>query len=159
VESYEGTKVGVVSDTHDEIIDWDDFQPAVAKALAGVDLILHCGHLTTTRVLDRLAEIAPVVATRTAEDPPAGADPRLTDGPRTVRVGDEAITVLFELPDGYSPPEGVRVVAYGSTHAGVVEERDGVLYVNGGSPSLSKAKSVAIIDLSGERPTAAVVSL
>ena len=159
MERYDGTRVGVVSDTHDQIVDWDDVQPAVAKALAGVDLILHCGHLTTTAVLDRLGEIAPVVATRTGEDPLADSDPRLADGPRLLEVSDTRIAMMFELPEDYAPPEGVGIVAYGSTHAGLVEERGGVLYVNGGSPSLSKAKSVAIIDLAGDRATAVVVPL
>jgi hypothetical protein len=47
----------------------------VVEAFGHVDLVLHCADLTTTAVLDRLGEIGPVVAVRSAADPP-----RLFDG-------------------------------------------------------------------------------
>jgi putative phosphoesterase len=66
-------RVGIVSDTH-----VGDALPAlpegIAPALAGVDLILHAGDVTTRAVLDRLAAIAPVVAVRGNHDTKAGLD-------------------------------------------------------------------------------------
>jgi len=66
-------RVGVVSDTH-----VGDALPAlpegIAPALAGVDLILHAGDVTTRAVLDRLAEIAPVVAVQGNHDAKAGLE-------------------------------------------------------------------------------------
>ena len=77
-------RIGLIADTHDDAVSWDEIHPRTVEAFGGVDLILHCGDLTTTGVLDRLAEIAPVVAVRSAADPPA-EPPRLVDGPTPSR--------------------------------------------------------------------------
>jgi putative phosphoesterase len=64
-------RVGVVSDTH-----VGDALPrlpeAVLVALGGVDVIVHAGDVTTGAVLDRLREIAPVVAVQGNHDREAG---------------------------------------------------------------------------------------
>ena len=44
------TTVGLIGDTHDEIVPWSKTGEPVAGALAGSSLILHCGDLTTTAV-------------------------------------------------------------------------------------------------------------
>ena len=46
-------RIGVIADTHDEIVSWEDIHPRVVEAFGPVDLIVHCGDLTTTAVLDR----------------------------------------------------------------------------------------------------------
>lgn len=64
-------RVGVVSDTH--VGDALPALPAgVFEALVGVDLIVHAGDVTTTAVLERLREIAPVVAVQGNHDVAAG---------------------------------------------------------------------------------------
>lgn len=66
-------RVGVVTDTH--VGDALPALPAgIAPALAGVDLILHAGDVTTAAVLDQLGEIAPVVAVQGNHDRHAGLD-------------------------------------------------------------------------------------
>src|SRR5512136_1877372 len=59
-------KVGLVSDTHLS----DKVPEAIAKALAGVDLILHAGDLTSLDVLRHLETIAPVTAVQGNMDLP-----------------------------------------------------------------------------------------
>ncbi|MDA3005548.1 MAG: metallophosphoesterase family protein [Actinomycetota bacterium] len=66
-------RIGVVADTHvGEVL--PDLPPEVPQALAGCDLILHAGDITCMSVLDRLGEIAPVVAVQGDHDRLAGID-------------------------------------------------------------------------------------
>src|SRR5271169_1835087 len=66
-------RVGVVSDTH--VGDALPALPAgIPPALAGVDLILHAGDVTTRAALDQLAAIAPVVAVQGNHDRKAGLE-------------------------------------------------------------------------------------
>ena len=51
-------KLGIISDTHDLL------RPEVLSSLAGVDLILHAGDISSRQILDRLQETAPVRAVR-----------------------------------------------------------------------------------------------
>jgi len=61
------TRIGVVADSHvGEFL--DRLPDAVMRALADCDLILHAGDICVPPVLDRLAEIAPVVAVRGDHD-------------------------------------------------------------------------------------------
>ena len=52
-------RIAVLSDTHSPRF-WKRCPPAVARHLAGVDLILHAGDVCTADVLDELAGYAPV---------------------------------------------------------------------------------------------------
>jgi predicted phosphodiesterase len=52
------TCVGIISDTHGLI------RPEALAALGGCDLIIHAGDVGSPDVLDRLREIAPVIAVR-----------------------------------------------------------------------------------------------
>lgn len=68
-------RVGLVADTHvGEFL--DALPDAVPEALAGCDLILHAGDLSTPDVLRPLREVAPVVAVRGDHDRGAGHLPR-----------------------------------------------------------------------------------
>ncbi len=55
-------KIGVISDTHDLL------RPEVIGALQGCGYILHGGDISSQRILDRLAQIAPVKAVRGNND-------------------------------------------------------------------------------------------
>ena len=54
--------VGVIADTHGLL------RPEAAVALAGSELIVHAGDVGSGEVLDKLREIAPVVAVRGNND-------------------------------------------------------------------------------------------
>ncbi|MCX7624591.1 MAG: metallophosphatase family protein [Candidatus Sumerlaeaceae bacterium] len=51
-------RIGLISDTHSE------WHPAIAEALAGVNIILHAGDIGDLSVLQRLETTAPVYAVR-----------------------------------------------------------------------------------------------
>lgn len=154
-------RIGLIADTHDDAVSWDEIHPRTVEAFGGVDLILHCGDLTTTGVLDRLAEIAPVVAVRSAADPPA-EPPRLVDGPHAVEVGDVTIGLVNAL-EGHDPGElfgrPVDVVVHRATHRASVDADGPILLVNPGRPTLSGEVSVGILETMGPAPRATIVAL
>lgn len=91
--------VGLVADTHCEEEGASDLAEGVLDALRGVDLILHAGDLMTTGVLDRLAAVAPVVAVRSASDPPAEAHVALKEPPIAVQIGDSWLGLVSRPSD------------------------------------------------------------
>src|SRR5262245_21134586 len=124
---------------------------AALEALRGAALILALGDLGEPSALDRLAEVAPVLATRGGDDAPA--DPRYADA-RLLTGGDTALAAAFELgalvpgakSEGHAFPDArvdtllreragcaVQVVAFAATHMPAILARDGVLFVNPGS--------------------------
>ncbi|HEX2484601.1 MAG TPA: hypothetical protein VHQ66_04845 [Myxococcota bacterium] len=94
----------------------------------------------------------------TAQEIPVGEDPRIARVARVIEAGGCAIGALFDLADAHPGftvtdslafPDGplapaltaifgrrVDVVAYAATHRSHVARRDGVLFVNPGSPNL-----------------------
>lgn len=151
-------KIGLISDTHTAGSGWD-LPPAVLDALAGCDLLLHCGDLECIGVLDCLEQVAPALAVRGYEDPRENGE-RLADVTRIVAVGGVRIGMVHDIqwpppaiattPDGTGlayPDAGlaallarkfggaVDVVVFGDTHEELVEWRDDILFVNPGSPT------------------------
>lgn len=153
-------RIGAISDSHSDICDWPAVLQRVRDAFAGVDLILHCGDISTAEALDDLEAIAPVQATRSAIDPPPD-DKRIADGPRVVEAGGHRLVLAFNRPDAsVAADEGVDLVVFGGTHAPSVETVDGVLWVNPGSPALAERTSVAIVTLDANgRPNATIADV
>jgi putative phosphoesterase len=83
-------RIAVLADTHAPRR-WKACPPAVARHLAGVDLILHAGDVCTAEVLQELAAFAPVRAVLGNNDGPDvrawGAPSSLTLDLDGVRVG------------------------------------------------------------------------
>lgn len=151
-------RIGLISDTH-SAGSGRDLPTPVLEALAGVQLILHCGDLECLGVLDYLETVAPVLAVRGYEDPMEDGD-RLAAGTRVVTVEGASIGMVHDIqwpgpkiptsPDGtgleFPPGDGglllakkfgqpVDVVIFGDTHEELVCHWDGVLLVNPGSPT------------------------
>jgi putative phosphoesterase len=148
------TTIGLVADTHCHAgrISLPD---AVLEAFRGADLILHLGDMGEAAVLDRLAHVAPVLATRGGDDP--AEEPRIADEGRILAGSDLTLAAAFELgqliPGAKSegdllPAEridsalraragcDVHAVVYAATHSPALFVRDGVLFVNPGSATL-----------------------
>lgn len=118
--------IGVISDTHGLV------RPQAIEALAGVDMILHAGDIGNSAVLDKLRDIAPVVAVRGNND--RGEWAELLPHWEVVEIGAVSIYMLHDLKEiDISPAGTFQVVISGHSHEPVVEERRGVLYVNPGS--------------------------
>jgi len=148
-----GPRIGVVADTHCVASDGADLPSSVIDAFRDCDAIVHCGDLTSTAVLDRLAVVAPVLAVRSSGDPPADQR-RLFDGRLLVRWASSLIGVIADLPHGVDPADvfGIEVdlVCSGTTHVPSVVRSGTTILVNPGSPT---------IPLSGAGPTVAVIDL
>ncbi len=180
-------KIGVISDTH---IPASGKEPPaeVETAFAGVDLILHAGHAYVASCIEWLERIAPVESTESWVE---GSGESLTRNGRVQVLEYEGHTIgmaheliLKSLADdvlpgalGRSFPKDeslsgtlaeifgrpVDIVVFGYTHEAMVEEHDGVLLVNPGSPSLVRQQvklgTVAILELEEGRRDARVVDL
>ena len=152
------TRIGLISDTH-SAGNGRDLPGNVMQALAGVDLILHCGDLECLGVLDYLETLAPVLAVRGYEDPREPGN-RLADATRVVETGGIAIGMIHDiqwpgpristtgdgtglvLPDGNTAGilaakfgRPVDVVLFGDTHEELICRWDGALLINPGSPT------------------------
>jgi hypothetical protein len=139
-----GLLVGLISDTHGLL------RPEALAALTGVDLIVHAGDVGREDILDRLREIAPVVAVRGNVD----TEPWTETLPATAvaEAGTTLIYVLHNLNELDLNPAaaGFQIVVSGHTHKPLRFERDGVLYINPGSAGprrFSLPISLARIDL------------
>src|ERR1051325_851755 len=147
--------VGVISDTHGLV------RPQAIEALAGVDMILHAGDIGNSAVLDKLREIAPIVAVRGNNDKGEWVD-SLPDS-EVVKIGEISIYMLHDLKElDISPTGTFQVVVSGHSHKPVVEERRGVLYVNPGSAGPRRFKlpiSVAHLKVEGSAVYAKLIKL
>jgi putative phosphoesterase len=145
------TTIGLVSDTHyhDRLF---ALPVRLAKALAGVDLILHAGDVGELAVLDELSALAPVVAVH-GNDEPAYVQ---RDLPYEQLVAVGGVRILLWRSHYRDPAEeramrlgpwgpklarlaararevGARVLVYGHTHVPCVYHEDGILLVNPGA--------------------------
>ena len=106
--------------------------------LGGADLILHAGDLLAPLLLEELGAYAPVRAVRGNMDPP---DARL---PETLefRFGGARVAMIHDS----GPKQGrrnrmrrrfpeARVVVFGHSHIPFMEDEDGLLLLNPGSPT------------------------
>ena len=186
-DKVNGTRIGFLADTHVRQEDGSDLPQQVLDAFQGVDLIVHLGDMGQAGVLDRLSTVAPVLATRNARMDPTDGGERIAEGNRVLEMGGVKVGATFELASGLEtkPQPGklplsegtvdsyissafgqlVDVVAFGGTHMELEEERDGVLFFNPGSPTIPMTRpkgslgTVAILDLSGDKPAVHIVSL
>ncbi len=101
--------------------------------LRGADHIIHAGDIGKAEILDELRALAPLTAVRGNNDRDRWA--RAVPERAELTIGRVAIYVLHNLAElEIDPPaEGYRVVVAGHSHRPMIEERDGVLYVNPGS--------------------------
>jgi putative phosphoesterase len=139
-------RIGVISDTHGSLPD------EALAALAGVDAIVHAGDVGGGFVLDLLEQVAPVTLVRGNCDDsgPASRAPLVAN----VVLGGVRVVVAHRERDlaGSALPSaaGARIAICGHTHVGRVETRDGVLWVNPGSPAWPRAGakgSVAVVSV------------
>lgn len=119
--------VGVISDTHGLV------RPEAVDRLRGSDLIVHCGDIGAPAVLDALRALAPVRAVRGNNDLGPWAVGLPTDD--VIEVGSHLLYVIHDLGElGLEPAAaGFTAVLSGHSHRPLVEERNGVLFVNPGS--------------------------
>ena len=182
-------KIGVISDTHNPSVGAAP-PPEVAIAFQGVDVILHAGDIYGPSCLDWLEKIAPVYAVEMEADAQFNKDSRVVNKTRVLRFEGHTIGLTHDLLvpgmvqeiTEYSPlsknfpPDAdlstaletvfdavVDIVIFGHTHYPVVEEFQGILMVNPGSPSLPKQLrrlgQVAVMELELDHKRAEILDL
>ena len=182
-------KVGVISDTHNPSVGVAP-PPEVAIAFQGVDVIFHAGDIYLPSCLDWLEAIAPVYAVEMWADDHFKEDPRVVNKTRVLHLEGHTIGLTHDLLvpgmaqeiteysplSKHFPPDAdlstaletvfdatVDIVIFGHTHFAIVEEYQGILMVNPGSPSLPKQLrrlgQVAIMQLEPDKKSAEILDL
>ena len=182
-------KVGVISDTHNPSVGVAP-PPEVAIAFQGVDLILHAGDIYVPSCLDWLEKIAPVYAVELEAEAQFKEDPRVVSKTRVLHLEGHTIGITHDLLvpgmaqeiTEFSPlskhfPQdadlsaalstvfdaAVDIAIFGHTHYAIIEEFQGILMLNPGSPSLPKQLrrlgQVAILELAPNHKSAEILEL
>lgn len=119
--------IGVISDTHGLL------RPEALDALQSSNFILHAGDIGDPKILEKLEQIAPVIAVRGNVD----RDPWAKTIPETnvLEAGELSIYMLHNLDTLDLKPQaaGFAPVIYGHSHVPKQEVKNGVLYFNPGS--------------------------
>ena len=176
-------KIGLISDTHIPEA-CEHLPPRVFEVFAGIDLVMHAGDVYVNRVLDELAQIAPVIAAMGNGDEGLdghryGLDP--DDRVRNahlleiegVRVGlVHAIPTPDETSDEVFARAMVRefggpvdVIVHGHSHVEGVMRFGATMVINPGSATLPRnligvPGTVAILEISsGGQISAEIISL
>ena len=181
LDRTDASLIGLIADSHSREKGAADLPQRVLDAFDGVDLILHLGDMGIVASLDRLAEIAPVLALRGARA--VGRHARMLKGTRRIEGRVHAVGAVFdlagcvqtvrvdprlELDEDRSPAEiasafggPVAVVAHAMTHRALIERHYGMLFVNPGSPTLPAEGegTIAILDLSEPLPQARIETI
>jgi putative phosphoesterase len=121
------TRIGLISDTHGLL------RPEAVASLRGCARIILGGDVGGPEILEALASIAPVVAVRGNND--TGPWAAVLPASETIHLQGVGIYAIHDLAQIDIEPRsaGIRVVVSGHSHKPLIEERDGVLFVNPGS--------------------------
>jgi uncharacterized protein len=141
-------RIGLLSDTHvPEAVD-DIPMPQIKAAFKGVNLIMHGGDIYDVSVLNQLSEIAPVIAAFGDDDYGAAAKDERVKERHILDIEGHRIWLIHERPKYLAPPPPLdrraaefpnmvfpEVVVFGHLHKTVVENYEGIVMVNPGSPT------------------------
>jgi putative phosphoesterase len=148
--------VGIISDTHGLL------RPEALEALRGSDLILHAGDIGAPEVLERLREIADLVAIKGNNDRDAWAS--VVPDTAHVEIEEVNICVIHNINDlDFNPAAaGYRIVVSGHSHMPSVSEKNGVMYLNPGSAGPRRFKlpiAVARLNIDGKSAGAEIIAI
>ena len=120
-------RLGLISDTHGLL------RKEAVEALRGSDLILHAGDVGDPIILNKLREVAPVIAVRGNVD--TGGWAQAIPMTQVVQADGATIYMLHILQDLDLDPgaAGFDIVISGHSHKHGQGEKRGVLYINPGS--------------------------
>jgi putative phosphoesterase len=140
--------IGLISDTHGLL------RGEALRALRGSELIVHAGDVGEPEILERLRELAPVVAVRGNVDAEDWA--RALPETAVAEAGPVQIYLLHDVKALDLDPSaaGFHIVVSGHSHKFGRSERSGVLYINPGSAGPRRFQlpiTVARLDL-GKKP-------
>lgn len=158
--------IGLISDTH--IPDRAKVLPEkVLDSFENVDLILHAGDLTSPRVIDELENIAPVMAIQGNMDRVNGIDlPKakvieaeglkigLVHGEVYPRADTQQLVYLAKQLDA-------DILVSGHSHQPKIEQKDGVLLLNPGSPIVPRLadRTVMLLEINNKEVDVEIVKI
>ena len=149
-------RVGLISDTHGLV------RKEVIAALTGCQHILHAGDIDEPEVLVKLRKLAPVTVVRGNNDRGAWAEAIPVFD--VVEFGAVSVYIRHDQAELDVDPRaaGLRVMMFGHSHKPLVENRDGVLFVNPGSAGPRRFKlpvAVGELLISSNRVDARIIEL
>jgi putative phosphoesterase len=162
--------IGLLSDTH--IPDHAKKLPEqLPEIFWNVELILHAGDIYSLTVLDDLEKIAPVFAALGDDDYSTTINDRRVKAKHIIKKEGVNIWLMHHMPEKLpkvskeipwldEPPD---VIVYGHTHRSAIDENDGILKINPGSPTFPDYKvrpgPVAILEISDGKVEAKIIQL
>ena len=158
--------IGLISDTH--IPDRARILPQnVIDAFSNVDLIFHAGDLTSPKVIEELEEIAPVIAVQGNMDRANGI---LLPIAKTIEAEDLRIGLVhgevYPRADSqqllYLAKElDVDILVTGHSHQPKIEQTDGVLLLNPGSPVVPRLadRTVMILEINNKAVDVEIIKI
>ena len=117
-------KLAILSDTHGLL------RPEVAERLKTADAILHGGDVNKPSIVDQLKQYAPLYIVRGNNDK-EWAEQLPHD--LTVTLGGVTFYLVHNKKEVPADLTGVDAVVFGHSHKYLLEEKDGVLWLNPGS--------------------------
>ena len=117
-------KLAILSDTHGLL------RPEVAEHLKTADAILHGGDVNKPGIVDQLERYAPLYVVRGNNDK-EWAEQLPHD--LTITLGGVTFYLVHNKKEVPADLTGVDAVVFGHSHKYLLEERDGVLWLNPGS--------------------------
>ena len=158
--------IGLISDTH--IPDRARIIPQkVIEAFSDVELILHAGDLTSPKVIEELEEIAPVMAVQGNMDRANGIDL-----PKAKIIEVEGLKIgiihgeVYPRADSdqllYLAKElGADILVSGHSHQPKIEQKEGVLLLNPGSPIVPRLadRTVMLLEINNKEVDVEIVKI
>ena len=117
-------KLAILSDTHGLL------RPEVAEHLKTADAILHGGDVNKPGIVDQLKQYAPLYIVRGNNDK-EWAEQLPHD--LTITLGGVTFYMVHNKKEVPADLTGIDAVVFGHSHKYLLEERDGVLWLNLGS--------------------------
>lgn len=153
-------RIGVISDTHGM------FHPAIPQHFVGVEQILHAGDIGKVEIIQRLAEIAPVLAVTGNVDWGGSLE---RHHPRVHRLELAGCSIYMThiggTPNqlqGRLPTPRPDVYICGHSHIPLLQRENGILFLNPGSAGPSRfgrKPSLAILTVEDGAASAELITL
>ena len=137
--------IGLLSDTHVRIaghnvslstLTSSELPIQIRDAFRGVDLILHAGDVYSLPILDTLETIAPVLVAEGDDDPFDTTIDRRVKHTQAITI--EGVKIWMSHYGDWTGDSGEKspdVIVYGHTHRSKLEDHNGTIRINPGSPT------------------------
>jgi len=167
-------RIGLLSDTHIRVPGYRAvlgqltahvLPSQIEEVFRGVDLILHAGDVYTIPILDELEAIAPVLVSEGDDDPFEIMNDKRTKLKHVITA--EGVTVglahQWEMWSFEGQGKLPDVIVFGHLHKPSVETKDGITWINPGSPTfpeyIYEAGTVGMLTINSGKAEAKVIQL